>query len=118
MEKFGIYSWNELTIEEKDSTRVGVIILNNEDEDGGAWGAMGPCGPYVVVDFTFKNDKENIKITKKEFYICDEYDEYEERKATVKRMCKVLKCTEEELNQCIKIAERAAIKEFTNPTLI
>ena len=118
MEKFGIYSWNELTTEYENSTEIGVIIINNEDEDGGDWGAMGPSGPCVVVNFTFKNDKENIKITKKEFYICNEYNEYEERKATVRRMCKVLKCTEEELNQCIKIAERAAIKEFTNPTLI
>jgi signal transduction histidine kinase len=73
MEKFGIYILedSEKITRSKNNSRQAIytnaaMICNNEDEDGGGWGAAGSFGPYVIVEVNFKIDLDNP--TKTEVY--------------------------------------------------
>lgn len=112
MEKFGIYCLEDAEKVIPGAAdgryiwyRNAVMICNNEDEDGGGWGAAGAAGPYVVVEvgFTISLDNPdllNAQPSNKVFYILDEYDESIEN-PTLVQMCKLLNCTRRELKSCI-----------------
>ena len=112
MEKFGIYILedSEKITRSNDDSRQAIytnaaMICNNEDEDGGGWGAAGSYGPYVIVEVNFKIDLDNPKLpyyhqNTKSFYI-DNGDTTITENPTKLKMCKLLKCTKKEFLDCV-----------------
>lgn len=112
MEKFGIYILedSEKITRSKTNSRQAIytnaaMICNNEDEDGGGWGAAGSFGPYVIIEVNFKIDLDKPELpyyhqNTKSFYI-DNGDTTITENPTKSKMCKLLKCTKEEFSDCV-----------------